>query len=163
MKSCDKEKAVVEATKRGMWDEALRDHVERCEACADLALVASFMHDEARTARIEAANALPSPGQIWWKAQILAKRSAAERVTRPIVYFEKLAFAFGTLGVLAVALWNWSSIQTWLGPLRTTWSQLSTTGTSPSPLLNPFLYLSAGFVFLIILSVFALYVAWAEQ
>jgi hypothetical protein len=163
MKSCERENAVAEAAKRGTWDDALRDHVERCESCADLALVASFMHEEGRTARIEAANALPSPGQIWWKAQILAKRSAAERATRPIVYFEKAAYALGTLGVLAVALWNWSSIQTWLGPLRATWSQLSTAGTGPSPILNPFLYLSAGFVFLIILGAFALYVAWAES
>jgi hypothetical protein len=161
MKSCDKEQAVLDAVKRGSWDSGLREHAKQCESCADLVLVARFMHEEAGTARMEAASALPSPGQIWWKAQILAKRAAAERAIGPIVYFEKLAYAFGTLGVLAVALWNWNSIQTWLGPLRMAWSQLSTAGTSP--LLNPFLYLSAGFVFLIILGVFALYVAWAEQ
>lgn len=161
MKSCDKENAVVEAAKHGTWDEALREHVMGCESCADLALTASFLNDEASSARMEAANALPSPGQIWWKAQILAKRDATERATRPIVFFEKLAFAFGTLGVLAVAFWNWSAIQNWLAPLRTTWTQLSTAGTSP--LLNPFLYLSTGLVLLIVMGVFALYVAWVEQ
>jgi hypothetical protein len=163
MKSCDKEDVVLEAMRHATWDEALRDHVQRCESCADLALVARWMHDEARTARLEAANALPSAGQVWWKAQILAKRSAVERATRPIVYFQKLSYAFGTLSVLAVALWNWNAIQRWLGPLRTTWSQLSTAGGSPSPLLNPFLYLSAGLAFLVILGAFALYVAWEEQ
>ena len=60
MKNCDKENAVVEAAKHGTWDEALREHVMGCESCADLALAASFLHDEASSARMEAANALPS-------------------------------------------------------------------------------------------------------
>jgi hypothetical protein len=161
MKSCDLEAKVVEAANHGIWDEALREHVRGCESCADLALAASFLRGEASSARLEAAGALPSPGQIWWKAQILAKRDAAERATRPIVFFERLAFAFGTMGTLAVAFWNWGTIQNWLVPLRTTWTQLSTAGTSP--LLNPFLYLSTGAVLLVAMGLFALYVTWVEQ
>jgi hypothetical protein len=161
MKSCDKENRVIEAVKRGFWDDEIREHVAECEACADLALTASFLHDDASWARMEATGALPSPGQIWWKAQIFAKRDAVQRATLPIVVFERLAFAFGTLGALAVAFWNWSAIQNWLVPLRTTWTQLSAAGTSP--LLNPFLYLSIGFVLLVVMGVLALYVTWVEQ
>ena len=161
MKNCDKEEAVQVALLRDTWDETLRAHVDECPVCADLVLVTKYLQKEARIARNEAEKNLPSPGLIWWKSEILAKRTASERATRPIAVFEKIAYAVGALGLFGFVAWNWSTIDRWLAPLESMWTQMSSMGATP--LLNPFLYLSAGFFMLVLLTIFALYVLWAES
>jgi hypothetical protein len=161
MNDCEKEQAVYDALTRGKLDEALEEHVKVCSVCSDIVAVASFLQSEARTARVEAQQTLPSPDLVWWKAQMIAKREAAERATRPIVIFEKVTYAAGTLGLVGFAAWHWNTIRNWLEPLRTALNQMSSLGEAP--LLNPFLYMGAGFFVLILLVVFALYVVWAEQ
>ncbi len=161
MSDCEKEQAVYEALTRGRLEDSLQEHVKVCSVCSDIAVVASFLQREARTARVEARETLPSPDLVWWKAQMLSKREATERATRPIAVFEKIAYATGVLGLLGIAVWNWNTIQGWLEPLRTALNQMSALGEAP--LLNPFLYMGAGLFLLILLVVFALYVAWAEQ
>jgi hypothetical protein len=161
MKSCDKEDAVRAALRQGEWEESLRAHVEDCPACNDLMLVTQYLETEARTARHEADKNLPSPGLIWWKAEILAKRTASERATRPIAIFEKVAYAVGSFGLLGFLAWNWSAFDRWLAPLESMWAQMSSMGATP--LLNPFLYLSAGFFMLVLMTIFAVYVLWAES
>lgn len=161
MKNCNQEEAVQMALRRGTWDEPLRAHVADCPECADLVLVAQYLESEARSARHEAEKNLPSPGLIWWKAEILAKRVASERATRPIAVFEKIAYAVGALGLFGFAAWNWSTIDRWLAPLESVWTQMSSMGATP--LLNPFLYLSAGLCIVVLLTIFAIYVLWAES
>ena len=161
MKECEKEQAIYEALTEGRLDDSLEAHMKTCPVCSDIAVVTSFLQKEARTARVEARETLPSPDLIWWKAQMLSRRDAAERATRPIAVFEKVAFAAGALGLLGIATWNWNTIRGWLEPLCATLNQMSSLGEAP--LLNPFLYMGAGFFLLILLVVFALYVVWAEQ
>jgi hypothetical protein len=160
MKPCEKEPAVLGAMRAGQWEKSLRDHVAACSACADLVLVRQFMDEEAKSNRRVNHPGLPSPGLIWWKAQMLSKRAAAERAIRPIKIVEKAAFACAPLGLAGMILWKWTEIQTWVAPLRTTWTQIASVGATP--LLNPFLYMSAGVFLLLILLAFALYVVWAE-
>jgi hypothetical protein len=161
MNDCEKEQAVYEALTRGRLDEPLQAHVKVCSVCSDIVAVTSFLQREARTARVEARETLPSPDLVWWKAQMLSRRDAAERATRPIAIFEKVAYVTGAFGLVGFVAWNWNTIRNWLEPLRTTLNQMSSLGEAP--LLNPFLYMGAGFFILILLVVFALYVVWAEQ
>lgn len=161
MRICDQEEAVQAALQHGEWGESLRAHVEGCPVCADLMLVTQYLETEARTARQEAEKNLPSPGLLWWKAEILAKRTVSERATRPIAVFEKIAYAVGATGLLGFLAWNWSALERWLAPLESLWAQMSSMGATP--LLNPFLYLSAGFFILVLMTIFALYVLWAES
>jgi hypothetical protein len=161
MKNCEKEDAVQAALRQDEWGESLRAHVEDCQACADLMLITQYLESEARTARHEAEKNLPSPGLIWWKAEILAKRTASERATRPIAIFERIAYIVGVFGLVGFVMWNWSTLDRWLAPLESMWIQLSSMGATP--LLNPFLYLSAGFFVLILMTIFAVYVLWAES
>lgn len=160
MKSCEMEEAVLAAAQGGIWDESLRSHVAGCLVCADALLVNDYLQGQARSARAEAAKELPSPGLIWWKAQILAKRETVERATRPILVFEKFAYLGGALSLVGLAIWNWPAVEHGLAPLRAAWVQMSSLGATP--FLNPFLYLSAGFLALLVLLIFALYVVWAE-
>jgi hypothetical protein len=161
MKECEKEQAVYEALTQGRLDDSLQAHMKNCPVCSDIAMVTSFLQREARAARVEARETLPSPDLIWWKAQMLSRRDVAERATRPIAVFEKVAYATGAFGLIGFTAWNWSTIRNWLEPLRTTLNQMSSLGEAP--LLNPFLYMGAGFFVLILLVVFAFYVSWAEQ
>jgi hypothetical protein len=48
---------------------------------------------------------LPSPGAIWWRAQILKKQAEAERIERPA----KIMRAFAAIISLVVVVGLWSS------------------------------------------------------
>ena len=154
---CEKEQAVLEAARAGRWEEDLRAHAAECAVCAEIVLVARFLQQEAEEARWEAA--LPEPGELWWKAQLLAKRTTAERAIRPIALFEKLAYGCGALALAAVSIWLWPQVKVWLNLLKFLWVQTPSPG-SPSQ-ASYFLLVSAGlFLFLVL---FAFYAAWAEE
>jgi hypothetical protein len=69
---------------------------------------------------------LPSPGLIWWRAQLLRKQAEQERIERPAIIMRMVSAAVCVLVVLAL----------WLSQGSTLWSVL----TSPGLLmLLPFL------------------------
>ncbi|HET9366402.1 MAG TPA: hypothetical protein VFP71_15455 [Candidatus Angelobacter sp.] len=47
---------------------------------------------------------LPSPGLIWWRAQILKKQAEKERIERPVMIMRMVAVAIGLLVVIALAM-----------------------------------------------------------
>ncbi len=87
----------------------LRDRF-RCEAMTidpyqnEEALVREHLLAEAAEARRQVR--LPSPGLIWWKAQLQARQAAAERSTRPITIMQKLAAAAGGAAGLGLLAWS---------------------------------------------------------
>lgn len=96
----------------------LREHVKSCEICADLLAVAGAV-EAAREETV--AYAIPDSGLVWWKAQIRARREAAEAVGRPITAVQIAAFAcaVGLMGACigatsswfqAALKWAWSGI-----------------------------------------------------
>ena len=154
---CERERDVLEATRLGRWNEDLEAHVSTCATCQDLSVVSAFLESEAHSARSEAP--LPGPGLIWWKAQLLARRAAAEQATRPIAVYEKAATALGVLGVLGAVVWNAERIQGWLEPVALAAGRLgSMEGAFPGALLA----LGAGSCLFVLLMLFALYAVWAE-
>ena len=84
--SCERETELVEALTSGRWPDAcgedLRRHAATCPVCADVVLVARALEQESAEARIEMA--LPTAGLVWWKAQMRARREAAERAVHQI-------------------------------------------------------------------------------
>lgn len=114
---CEKEPLVIDAVRCGDWDDAaraddaLRLHAAACPDCADAALAAQVLH-ELNTPDITEAT-LPNGGLIWWKAQLKAKRAAAERVTQPISIVETVFCACAVLSAIGILIWQWSPIQTW--------------------------------------------------
>ena len=116
---CEKEQAVTEMLQSGRWpeacDSALRLHVENCAVCSEVVLVAQFLREE--NAALFANMQLPDAGLVWWKAQLRARREAAELATRPIALAERFALACGTAALLAFIVWKWSDFHTWLGRL----------------------------------------------
>lgn len=91
----------------------LRTHVDSCRSCAELVLVTRAF----QTARAQAASAanLPSPGLLWWRAQLRRRNAAVERVGKPILRANifalsvMLLFGIGFLASQATSGLRWIS------------------------------------------------------
>ena len=46
---------------------------------------------------------LPSPGLIWWRAQVLRKQAEKERIERPLTIMRRVAMGFSV--ILLAGLW----------------------------------------------------------
>jgi hypothetical protein len=112
---CEKELLVLEAVRTGEWNDELRRHAASCAVCSDAALASSFllaMREEDRTeARV------PHAGRVWWKAQLQARRAAAERAARPITLAQSAAFACAALTFVGICVWQWPAVRAWFGSL----------------------------------------------
>jgi hypothetical protein len=102
LRSCPHEPEIRQLLDCGHWPQActpeLRSHVENCRACSDLVLVTQAFRS-ARVTSAQAAN-LPSPGVIWWRAQLRRRNAAVERMNKPILGAQ--IFAFSITLVIAV-------------------------------------------------------------
>jgi hypothetical protein len=91
---CVRESEIVDQIAAGHWPdaapEALRVHAASCPICADLALAASALHDDA-AAVMQAPMALPSAGQVWWRAELRARHEAAQLAQRPVLAVQVVA------------------------------------------------------------------------
>lgn len=79
---CEQEAALIAALEAGQVDDALAGHADHCEACRQSREVWAAMQSAARADVLPVA--LPSPGLIWWKAQLAARRAAVTRAERPL-------------------------------------------------------------------------------
>ncbi|HKS95512.1 MAG TPA: hypothetical protein VJV74_05185, partial [Terriglobia bacterium] len=106
---CEREPEVLKEVRAGRWpqaaDEELRHHAASCAVCGDVVLVAQYLAGEARG---EAS--VPHPGMIWWRAEIMARRDAARRATRPIAIAEWVAIACGLALALAAVILEWPKL-----------------------------------------------------
>ncbi len=59
---------------------------------------------------------LPSPGLIWWRAQILRKQQEKERIERPMVIMRSVAAAACLIAFFVLLAGNWRQFQSmnWL-------------------------------------------------
>jgi hypothetical protein len=114
---CQNEALVIEAVRTGQWGSALRQHIADCESCAEVALAARALNK--MRALDEAEARIPDAGLMWWKAQLLAKREAAERATQPINFVERFAYAWAAVCAVGVCVWQWGAIRAWVASLFT--------------------------------------------
>lgn len=106
---CSHEAEVREALAMGRWPQAiseeLRAHVGACRGCRELILLTTAFR-QAHNASVAAAH-LPSPGLVWWRAQLRRRDQAVERLTRPLlsaVVFALALMALAGLGGLGLLL-----------------------------------------------------------
>lgn len=131
---CPQQERVTAAVQAGQWPEAcdpeLRAHVQNCETCSDVVLVAQTLR-QARHVAIQALR-LPSPGLLWWRAQIRWRNAAIERVTRPIAVAEKAAALMILLATVAFIAWQHQNLASWFANL---WAPFSVIGQLPGLLM----------------------------
>jgi hypothetical protein len=91
---CAREVEILDEIAAGRWPgeapEPLRVHAASCAVCADLALAASALHDDAAAATAVPI-ALPSAGQVWWRAELRARHEAAQLAQKPMIAVQVVA------------------------------------------------------------------------
>ena len=112
---CRFETAVLDEVGAGRWPAespaALREHVASCPVCADVALVAAEMRDT--EAAVAEPVALPSAGQVWWRAELRARHEAASLAQRPVIAVQVVAAVVCVLALVtgirsfAPDAWGW--------------------------------------------------------
>jgi hypothetical protein len=114
MTGCAFEKDLSLALHEGRWpaacDSALQAHVTTCASCSDLVLVTTTLqHARAAATQVPA---LPSPGVLWWRAQVRRRNAANERMSRPIVFTEVVTL-LATLAALGFAIFRFVDWMDW--------------------------------------------------
>jgi hypothetical protein len=155
---CDEEMRVLEAATSGRWEPALQRHLEECPACSEVALVAGFMN----ATEADAAEArLPDAELVWWKAQLKARRAAAEKATQPIAMAEKVACAGGGLALIAVLAFLWPYLHAWGDWVFSNWMEGSQ--ATPALALGVLAMFAVGVVSVLFAVGVGLYFAWSDR
>ena len=108
---CTRESDVIDAVASRRWPDRcgdeLRHHVATCEVCADVADVAQALLEAGEAAAQEAQ--VPPAGQVWWRAELLARQEAARAAAQPITLVQAIAGVCAAgLAVTAIGLtWPW--------------------------------------------------------
>jgi len=147
---CPEEHELAAALREGRWpaacDPALRQHVEQCEACSDLVLVATTL-EQARSEEMENAPAI-SPGLLWWRAQLRRRNAALEQVSKPIGVAGKFALALSIMTAFALVMWQRAPLWDWLAGFqdlaRSKVAQIDIAGQGAAAFPPPLLVASLG-------------------
>lgn len=162
---CDRESAVLEALLAGRWPDAcdgeLRAHVADCTICSEVVLVSQLLRQQYAAALAQAR--LPAPGLLWWKAQIRARRAAAERAAAPIAIVERLAAACAVLSLLGAAIWQWGRVERWWDWFRVLSFKNSLLPAGTSSLWPPNLALELSVILCLALVSLVLYFALTDK
>src|SRR5579864_5669916 len=128
---CSYQEQITAAIQAGQWpdgaDTELLAHAETCEPCKELVLVAQTLR-QSRTTAIEPPRPLPSPGILWWRAQIRRRNAAIESVTRPIAIAEIVALLVVLLAAVALVAWQYQQLAGWFSSV---WGPLSSVTQIP--------------------------------
>ena len=124
-----------------------------------MALVAGVLKREAAAGMAEAR--LPDAELVWWKAQLRARRAAAEKATQPIALAERAACIGGGLALVAVLGFLWPFLRSWADWVALNWMD----GPQATPLLAIGLLsmFAAGIVSVVFAIGIGLYFAWSDR
>ena len=102
-RTCGREPEILRAA-RTAWPRALRDHAAGCVSCQEALWLAEQLGGPAPDAD-EAP--LPEPGRLYWRAQLLQRRTLADRATRSIRMVQQItvAAALALIAGVTVAAW----------------------------------------------------------
>jgi hypothetical protein len=148
---CDRERDVLDAIAAHRWpdrlDAELSAHVRECACCSDLGTVAQTISEDYESALAQVR--LPSPGLVWWRAEIRVRQESRRAASRPITIVQAIAALCGA--VLALILWVWS------GASSESWTVLA-----QHAFILPLLYTALGAAAIILGSV-ALYLVLSDD
>lgn len=152
---CSHQEQVAAAIQTGEWpagcDPELCAHVETCETCKDLALVSQTVR-QSRQVTLQPPN-MPSPGILWWRAQVRCRNAAIERITRPVAVAEKVAVLIVLVAAIALIAWQHQPLTSWFSSM---WGPLSSAAQIPA-------FLMLGLGTLVIFGGFAVYLLKAKE
>ncbi len=101
-KNCEFEQKIVREFSGWKDSPELSAHVASCANCREALKVATWMRTSARAE--SQLPPLPTPGFLWWKAQIIQKQTAARRATQPLVWAQVIAFALAAAAFTGILI-----------------------------------------------------------
>lgn len=106
LRTCSRQQEIARMVTLGHWPHAcpseLRQHLAECRSCAEFVKVAQAIR-QLRSESVAHAK-LPSPGAIWWRAQIRRRNAAVQQVGKPILGAYVFAMAITLLVAAAVVV-----------------------------------------------------------
>jgi len=152
---CPQQESVAAALGAGHWpegcDPALRAHVEACNSCNDLVLVAQSLRQAHRETTQSAR--IAAPGILWWRAQLRRRNAVLRSVTRPVAVAEKVALLVLGLAIVALLAWQHNQVVAWFANL---WGPFASIAQIPGALM-------IGFGTLLLFGGFAVYLFAAKD
>ena len=116
---CPEEPEVATAVLSGRWplacEPALHLHVNKCDRCAGVVLVAEALRRD-RAEALQAARLAP-PGLLWWRAQLLRRQRALQEVAKPISLVGGLALSAASITAIILIVAQRSQLADWLSLL----------------------------------------------
>jgi hypothetical protein len=94
----------------------LRVHIAHCGICADVAVIAALLHNDAESARHEVH--VPAAGQVWWRAAVRARLDGAHAAERPLTWARGVAAASAaglTIATIGIAWPTIDRAAAWVG------------------------------------------------
>jgi hypothetical protein len=112
---CVHEATVVDAVLTGRWparcDDALVAHAGDCEACQEVAALATLIHDDHERSRYDVQ--VPAAGQVWWRSAIRARLECTEAAMRPMTWMHGITAAVSIGVLLAIGTASWPVVVPW--------------------------------------------------
>lgn len=138
LRTCPREKELAGLLHCGHWPHAcppeLAAHVPGCRSCSDLLAVTLAFHGA--RAQTSTAAPLPSPGALWWRAQLRRRNAALEKIRKPILGAQIFAFVF-VLAAASLALVTRAALgRQWLAWLASLPNGLHLDSLNPAALLH---------------------------
>ena len=103
--TCAYEDQVKRSVTSDDWDEEIRSHVAGCSICREVASVSECMQSFAKESAPRPD--LPDAAYIWWKAGLLQKQAAGNKVMRSIIFTRVLAYIVFACGLGGWILYRW--------------------------------------------------------
>jgi hypothetical protein len=132
---CPREPELLKLLHAGQWpasaDPDLRTHALACRRCTELVTVAQAFQSARSQSLSEMkfdSRSLPSPGLLWWRAQLRRRNEAVERIARPISRAQIFALVVNLLVAAGLAITQRRHLASWLGSLSSTSSAGSAAG-----------------------------------
>lgn len=112
MVECPRESDVLDAVASEKWPHRvapeLAAHVASCAVCSDVVAVATAIQTAHEVAWRDAA--IPSSGQVWWRAEMRVRQEAIRKASRPIAIAQAAAVlvALALTGAAGWLAWTWT-------------------------------------------------------
>lgn len=101
--ACEREPEVLRADASGSQSDAVRAHVAGCARCRDAIALVRWMRRMADTTGEP--HALPDPGALWWRAQLVRRWQAERRACAPMETMQGVELWVGVISVVILLAW----------------------------------------------------------
>lgn len=126
-RECSESERLTSSTSLSAADQS---HLSSCSVCREHLTVASAMSSLAAESR--AAVIMPPAQVVFVRARILGRRRLAAASARPLIAFQKVAYAVIAVCWIAFMVAQWTPVTQWLGGIEiSTTSGITTSGTLP--------------------------------